>query len=191
MRFHFHPRREVSYQVHLYISYYKKIIFIFPIAITSSPPSHKVPSPSPLGLGWFAAAAPNRQTSVPPPGLVIPLAAQSQFPLPAFTNFTRCQIHSCPYLIPPDSIHHQGIYPPDSRLWRSPTIVITVKTINYNRNTYIYYYIYLEKHHISEYTHIIAIYTNLPFSHFFPIFSLYQKTQNWRFLSDSKNHTFF
>ena len=119
-----------------------------------------------------------------------PLPSQPEDPPPAFTNFTRCQFHSCPYLIPPDSIHHQGISPPDSRICRSPTRDITVKTSNYTRNTYIYYYIYLEKHHISEYTHIIAIYTNLPFLHFFPIFSLYQKTQNWRFLSDSKKHTF-
>ena len=104
-----------------------------------------------------------------------PLPSQPDSPLPAFTNFTRCQIHSCPYLIPPDSIHHQGIYHPDSRLWRSPTIVITVKTSYYTRNTYIYYYIYLEKHHISEYTHIIAIYTKLLFSHFFTHFFIIPK----------------
>lgn len=72
-----------------------------------------------------------------------PMSSQPAAPLPAFTNFTRCQFHSCPYLIPPDSIHHNGIYPHDSRLWRSLTGVITVNTSNYTRNTYIYYYIYI------------------------------------------------
>ena len=114
----------------------------------------------------------------------------SQCPSLSFTNFNRCQIHSCPYLIHPDNIQHQEIYPPDSRLWRSLTGSITVNISNYNRNTYINYYIYIEKHHISENTYIITIYTNLLFLHFFHIFSLYQKTQNWRFLSDSKKHTF-
>lgn len=85
-------------------------------------------------------------------------------------SFTRAHIE-----FSPDSIHQQGIYPPDSGLWRSLTGVITVNTSNYNRNTYIYYYIYLEKHHISEYTHIIAIYTNLLFSHFFTHFFIIPK----------------
>jgi hypothetical protein len=104
-----------------------------------------------------------------------PLPSQPEDSPPAFTNFTRCHIHSCPYLIPPDSNHHQGVSPPDSRLWRSLTGIITRNTSNYTRNTYIYYYIYLEKHHISEYTHIIAIYTNLLFSHFFTHFFIIPK----------------
>jgi hypothetical protein len=106
------------------------------------------------------------------PSIPAPLSSPSQQPQPAFTISTRWQIHSCPSLIPPDNIPDQEVSPPDSRLWRSLTGVITRITSNYTRNTYIYYYIYLEKHHISENTHIIAIYTNLLFSHFLPIFSL-------------------
>jgi hypothetical protein len=115
-----------------------------------------------------------------------PIARCQHSPTSPDASSTRVHIE-----FPLIAITIKEIYPPDSRLWRSLTGIITVNTSNYNRNTYIYYYIYLEKHHISEYTHIIAIYTNLLFLHFFPIFSLYQKTQNWRFLSDSKKHTFF
>lgn len=91
----------------------KNNYFLFhPIAFTSSSPSHKDPSPSQLGLGWFDAAAPNRQPSRP--DQVFPLASPlpSQCPIPVLTNFTRCQIHSCPYQIPPDSIPSWSFSPP-------------------------------------------------------------------------------
>ena len=79
----------------------------------------------------------NRQTSRP--DQVIPLSS----PLPShcppqpsptspYGRSTRAHIE-----FPPDSIPHQGVSPPYSRLWRSLTGIITRNTSNYTRNTYI------------------------------------------------------
>lgn len=91
--------------------------FLIKNIFTSIP--QKVPSPSPLGLGWFAAAAPNRQTSVQPPGLVIPLTAQchpspmtyrQHSPTSPDARSTRVHIE-----FHPDSIPKQAVSHPDSR----------------------------------------------------------------------------
>ena len=110
--------------------------FFRPIAITRLH-SHKVPSPSQLGLGWFAAAAPNRQTSRP--DQVIPLAAQchpsirrQHSPTSPDPRSTRVHIEFHPDSIPDREVSHH-----DSRLWRSLTGIITRNTSNYTRNTYI------------------------------------------------------
>lgn len=115
--------------------------FIPPIAFTSLT---SIPIRFLLHLHWdWDGSPPLLRTDGLPSSLLVwsshwqPLPSQPDSPLPAFTNFTRCQIHSCPSRIPLDNIPHQGVSPPYSRLWRSLTRVIARITSNYNRNTYI------------------------------------------------------
>ena len=63
--------------------------------------SHKVPSPSQLELGWFAAAAPNRQTSRP--DLVKPAGSPSPPPV-SITNAHQTHQMPDPILPIPNSL---------------------------------------------------------------------------------------
>ena len=70
----------------------------------------------------------------------------------------------------PDSIHHQEIYPPDSRLWRSLTGVITVNTSNFILMTsklYNNYHLFYKINSICKYSdHILITYNKKKRSNF-------------------------
>ena len=115
--------------------------FYRPIAIPSSPPFPQGTFSISTGMATARSLRPNRRASNTS---LLPLSSPSQQPQPSFTNSYMWQIHAYPSLIPLIAFPIREFLPPDSRLWRSLTGDITRITSNYTRNTYIYYYIYLE-----------------------------------------------